>query len=200
MADAGRARCRQGGGRRRPVPRRDQVGADSLPLSLYGQVAETILTLSTFSLGEAVAAVEAAPLADLSTVPVISTLCPTCGLSFASSASRRYSLTIAPAAEPAVPAVPAVPAAPAPALDAFFSTNLVVSLAAVEPAVPVAPADGSAFWMQPLTVMLLPEAAPLCAVEGSWAAATATVPQKIDANTPDHTRLLIRASCLQFGD
>jgi len=109
----------------------------------YEQLAETILTLSTFSFGEA-ALLAAAPPAALAGVPVISTLCPTCGLSFASSASRRYSLAVAEASD--APAVPVAPDALALAV-AFLRTNFVSSAAELDaPVVPVVPvADLSAF-------------------------------------------------------
>ena len=147
----------------RPAPAGEQVGVRPLPVR-YGQVVEIILTLSTFSCGEAAAdeADDCPSLAGLAAVPVISTLCPTCGLSFASVPTRRYSLAVAPVDED-VPAVPAVPAVLelAGLDDTFFNTNFVWS-AALVPEVPVAPVAGvSARSTQPVTVMLFADAAPV---------------------------------------
>src|SRR5262249_3106521 len=90
----------------------------------YGQVVDTILTESTFSV-PAGAFAPAAPAAGRcsSTVPLISTLWPTCGVSALSVPSRRYDALPA-AAAPAAPDV--ATGAPAPAAEALVSMNGIV--------------------------------------------------------------------------
>lgn len=113
----------------------------------YGQVAETILTASTFNLG-AVEAEALAPLAGAaelgcsSTVPVTSTLRPTCALIFAPSTSRRY--LAAGFAAPAVPTAPLPPAA-----IALVKINVVLDA-------PAAPDSAGAFSTHPDHVIGLP--------------------------------------------
>jgi hypothetical protein len=93
----------------------------------YGQVVETILTESTFSVpAGALEDADAPPAAAdagrcSSTVPVISTLWPTCGVSALSVPSSRYD-ALAPAAAPA-PLPDVATGAPAPAADALVSMN-----------------------------------------------------------------------------
>ena len=150
------------------LPQGNRSAPDCCP-SVTGRSRRIILTLSTFSCGDAVAdeADDCPALAGLAAVPVISTLCPTCGLSFASVPTRRYSLAVGLADED-VPAVPAVPAVLelAGLDDTFFNTNF-VSSAALVPEVPVAPAAGvSARATQPVTVMLFADAASLAPLGG----------------------------------
>jgi len=72
----------------------------------YGQVVETILTESTFSVpAGAFGDADAPPAADAgrsSTVPLISTLWPTCGVSVLSVPSSRYDTLAADAPAPDV--------------------------------------------------------------------------------------------------
>src|SRR5262245_21189100 len=104
----------------------------------YGQVVDTILTLSTFSVGALAA--DAGGFSSVregcSTVPVISTLWPTCGDSFDSSVSRRYSLELEVAAGGVVPAVPVVPLW---LRDALARMNLISEELAVVSRVPLVP-------------------------------------------------------------
>ena len=90
----------------------------------YGQVVDTILTESTFSVpAVADVAPPAAPDAGRcsSSVPVISTLCPTCGVSVVSVPSSRYD-AFAEAAAPA-PLPDVATGEPAPAAEALVSMN-----------------------------------------------------------------------------
>jgi hypothetical protein len=106
---------------------------------IYGQVADTILTLSTFRVGALAADAVGfcSGRAICSTVPVTSTLWPTCGVSADSVVSRRYSLAMAVAGGAVVPDVPVVPAVLS---AAFVSTNLISEAPeVVVPLVPVAP-------------------------------------------------------------
>jgi hypothetical protein len=185
----------------------------------YGQVDASILTSSTFRVGELLAEAEAdpplgevaldPPLGEValdrpvvaeddadasSSVPSTWTLCPTCGVSFASSPSSRYSV---PAVRDGV-AEPLVPDVPAGLIWALVSMNFASVALLAAPDVPLVPVGLCApRSTHPVTVIFFALADAFVLLCGVWAMRPATRPKLIATHVPD--QILVVIHYLLFG-